>query len=68
MTPEMETLMSGNTVRLDAISAIANRKPVESADDFYRIVKDVKPGDDLLIVVERRGYNRFLVLQTPKKD
>ena len=29
---------------------------------------DYESGDDVLIVVERRGYNRFLVIQIPTDD
>lgn len=44
----------------------ANREKVSSISDFRKIMKKVKAGEDLLIVVERQGYNRFLVVETPK--
>jgi len=46
----------------------ADRKPVDGVDDFSKIIDDAKPGDDVLIVVERRGYNRFLVIEIPKEE
>ncbi|HOO56628.1 MAG TPA: Do family serine endopeptidase [bacterium] len=45
----------------------ADRKPVDNAGDFIDIIDELKPGDDILIVVERRGYNRFFVLEIPEK-
>ncbi len=44
----------------------ANRKKVSSVSDFYDIISDVEKGEDVLIVVERKGYNRFLVMNIPK--
>lgn len=44
----------------------ANRKKVASTADLSKIIKSLSPGDDLLVVVERQGYNRFLVIETSK--
>ncbi len=45
----------------------ADRKPVESADDFLEIMKKAKSGEEVLIVVERQKYNKFLVIKIPEK-
>lgn len=45
-----------------------NREPVESPGDFYDIISDAESGEDVLVVVERRGYNRFLVLKIPDEE
>lgn len=44
----------------------ANRKKVSTTADLAGIIKSLKSGDDLLVVVERQGYNRFLVVELPK--
>ncbi len=45
----------------------ADRKPVESVDDFLDIVSKTKAGEEILVVVERQKYNKFLVIKVPKK-
>ncbi|MFA6449451.1 MAG: DegQ family serine endoprotease [bacterium] len=45
----------------------ADRKPVASVGDFNSIINKAKAGAEVLIVVERRGYNKFLVLKIPEK-
>ncbi len=45
----------------------ADRKPVESAGDFKSIINKAKKGEEILVVVERRGYSRYIVLKIPEK-
>jgi len=44
----------------------ADRKEVNSASDFYNIVKKVDKGDGLLVLVEHKGMNRFVVIEIPE--
>jgi serine protease Do len=40
----------------------ANRKPVKSVEDFTQIIQQVGPGGSLLLLVQREGNARFVVL------
>ncbi len=40
----------------------ANRKPVKSVQDFAQIVQQLGPGGSLLLLVQREGNARFVVL------
>jgi len=50
----------------------ADRKEVETPSDLREIIKDVSKGRkgdepvEILLVIERRGYNRFIVVEMPK--
>lgn len=43
----------------------ANRKPVRNANDFMRILEEAKPGEGILLLVQR-GENSMYVAVTPK--
>jgi serine protease Do len=45
----------------------ADKQAVDSASDFKKIISKAKPGDEIVVVVERRGYNKYLVLTIPEK-
>ncbi len=42
-----------------------NRKTVRDLSDFNEYIDAANPGDDVLLVVERGGYNKFLVITIP---
>jgi serine protease Do len=44
-----------------------DRKEVDSAGAFNSIINKAKRGEELLVAVERHGYNRYLVLKIPEK-
>ncbi len=49
----------------DVVSMIDNR-PVKSAEDFNRLVKSLKPGKSVAILIHRRGSPIFLAIK-PKR-
>jgi S1-C subfamily serine protease len=48
------------------IVAEANRERVRSVEDFTRLLGQVRRGSNLLLLVQREGNSRFVVL-TPKQ-
>lgn len=42
-----------------------NRKAVDNKNEFKRIVKSLKPGNDLLLLVERRDYAIYVAMKIP---
>ncbi|MGD9125513.1 MAG: DegQ family serine endoprotease [Desulfarculaceae bacterium] len=52
-------------VRGDVILEAAN-KPVEDLDEFQSLADKLKPGDGLLLLIQRRGGTLFVVVKAPK--
>jgi serine protease Do len=46
---------------------MVGRKPVKSASDFNAAVKDVKPGDSIMLLVRRDDATSFIAVPIPKK-
>jgi serine protease Do len=44
----------------------AAQKPVKSVKQFKKIVSDLKPGDGLLLLIQRREGTLFVVIKKPK--
>jgi len=44
----------------------AAQKPVKSVKQFKKIAKDLKPGDGLLLLIQRREGTLFVVIKKPK--
>jgi serine protease Do len=46
---------------------MVGRKPVKSTSDFNAAVKDVKPGDSVMLLVRRDDATTFIAVPIPKK-
>ncbi len=44
-----------------------NRRRVRNQEEFQRLVKALKPGDDLLILIKRQDYTIFVAMKIPEK-
>jgi serine protease Do len=53
-------------MRPGEIVAEANRERVRSVEDFTRLLGQMRRGSNLLLLVQREGNSRFVVL-TPKQ-
>jgi len=48
------------------IVLMVGRQPMRSANDFHAAVKDVKPGDSVMMLVKRNDATQFVTIQVPK--
>ncbi len=48
------------------IVLMVGRQPVKSASDFHAAVKDVKPGDSVMLLVKRNDATQFVTIAVPK--
>ena len=48
------------------IVLMVGRQPVTSANDFHAAVKDVKPGDSVMLLVKRNDATQFVTIAVPK--
>ncbi len=66
------TRISGASARRAALAPgdvilMIGRKPVKSISDFNAAVKDVKPGDSVMLLVRREEATSFIAVPIPKK-
>jgi serine protease Do len=43
-----------------------NRRRIQSPADFQQVLKDLKPGADLLVLLERNGYAIYVAMKVPR--
>jgi len=48
------------------IVLMVGRQPVRSANEFHAAVKDVKPGDSVMLLVKRNEATQFITIAVPK--
>jgi serine protease Do len=66
------TRISGAAARRAALAPgdiilMVGRKPIKSIGDFNTAVKDVKPGDSVMLLVRREDATSFIAVPVPKK-
>ena len=66
------TRVSGAAARRAALAPgdvilMVGRKPIQSVSDFNAAVKDVKPGDSVMLLVRREDVTSFIAVPVPKK-
>ena len=66
------TRISGAAARRAALAPgdvilMVGRKPIKSIADFNASVKDVKPGDSVMLLVRREDATSFIAVPIPKK-
>lgn len=54
-------------IQVGDVIAEINRKPIVNVAGFSQVVKHVKPGENLLILILRRGEALFLAVSVPEK-
>ncbi|HKE49164.1 MAG TPA: DegQ family serine endoprotease [Rhodanobacteraceae bacterium] len=66
------TKISGTAARRAALEPgdvilMVGRKPIKSVGEFNAAVKDVKPGDSVMLLVRREDATSFIAVPIPKK-
>ncbi len=68
----VKAVQSGSPAEAAGISAgdiirEVNRREVRDQKEFQRLVKALKPGDDLLILIKRQDYAIYVAMKIPEK-